>query len=737
MASTSPGHNMTSSSSDISRAPRIVFLLTFVILTATGNIIILTVIAIHRKLRTSKNILIANLSLVCLIDAFLNMSLVLGALVVDEWLFGEFVCKLNSFFFSLVNILTLALLASLTADRFLSVVHSKNRSNPRCGFVCKISLVLVCLWSFSLAFTTPFLTDLVTSEFRAQLHLCAMTEETEVTFVYITLLVCFLTPLVAIFILHILIIRLDWKMRVTKRAEEPQKNYTQMVSESSTHTVHTTKSSSHPSSYTRVLLLSWLVLDLPFLITSYIKHYQHSQSDDASFLNYPWEVDAAFIWMKFFFSALFPIVTMSFNKDLWQSTKECVFCRRNNSVIDSDALHSESVDANTAKEKSVKVEVEFSTPKTPGKDKSKSEMSPSILAFSIPVLFATSYGMRVEEQSSDYLRESSLLTSEHLNFDSVASKGKRMDITYDDQEVVADTSDYDSICESDQLSNSQPVSTRNVHGLLGRSRSLSDPEITSPALHSDKLLSNTSGADSGLDLSGNSGKHSRKSISGSMPLDSPSTAPGQSDSQRLLLHSSSFSSFTAVTTKEAASNSCSVLVDDAPLEKCSFHSDLSSTNFRIGVPNPTQELIGNCEEFEEIELSQYDLPTRCVQKENYNEDNLSDQKPHQSEHPSLDASPSVPQGDKNPDTPSENLSLGNNKTAKLPPRLKPIVSSENETPKSRKRKVKHKKNDISNISPTPQVRQDSRTEKKPGPRRKSGKPSKLTSHESIMTKTNT
>ncbi|CAL1533060.1 unnamed protein product, partial [Lymnaea stagnalis] len=155
---------------------------------------------------------------------------------------------------------------------------------------------------------------------------------------------------------------------------------------------------------------------------------------------------------------------------------------------------------------------------TPRKHKSKDKegtLAPSKPTFKVPVLFATSTGICIEDPGRDCSFDTFKLNPD---LDTFEMKGKALDIAYSDYEygceLFGDTSDYDSSCEIDPYSSSQPVSSRHIHGTFHRTRSMSDPEVnfrsshdksTTASREKKKDLSETFGADSGLDLSATAG----------------------------------------------------------------------------------------------------------------------------------------------------------------------------------------------------------------------------------------
>lgn len=533
MASTSPGTNLTDNgdSSEISRGPRIIFLLLFIIISFVGNLFILVVILQHKKFRTVQNLLIWNLCFVGVMDCVTNMSLVLGALARDHWVYGDFMCRCNTFFMNFVAILTMLLMASLTLDRFFAITFPGKFENWLISSY-RFYLFVLYFWIHSLAFSIPFLTGVATPTFRTELHLCTVNGDSSLSFLYASLLICFLLPLIIVIVFQFLLLRLSCRQtHVNKKKSLTEKQYRQMLSltltdspqpkiqsplshiSNSNTDVKATFSSSIFSDtlFVHLLFVSWLILYAPYAVASNIKQYHHSQdesnaSNSETLPDYPWELEATFIWMRFFFSSLVPCLVFYCRKDIWHSTKECILCRKHNSVVDMEGECQDSTEAIVNKmENNVKSDSNNFPPTPKQKEKEKGDFP---VAFTVPVLFATSNGIHIEGDSSDAELDSksfSVLNSSDLP-NSTHLLGKSLDVNSGDNRqcqelILGDTSDYDSSCEIDPYSLSQPVSTRNVIGTLRRSLS---KEI-SIFSQTQRDFSGTIGADSGLDLSGTAG----------------------------------------------------------------------------------------------------------------------------------------------------------------------------------------------------------------------------------------
>ncbi|XP_046542373.1 uncharacterized protein LOC124252762 [Haliotis rubra] len=264
-------------------------------------------------------------------------------------------------------------------------------------------------------------------------------------------------------------------------------------------------------------LIIWFVFEVPYIVTAYIKQYQYSQefqeNPNLGQIDYPWVVDVTFVWVRFAFSGILPILTFAWKKELWRSWKDMVLCRRSNSVTDletSSNPHLKKKNLNVANIKT--------------REREKIE-SPSALTFNVPVLFATANGIHVQTEEGN-MTDSDIFYAEMPSTTRSSSelkflKGKKLDVSALEF-IPPDTSDYDSNSEDDvpdQYSLSQPISTRQLdHNDLDKvSRSSSQPDVQTEKRNSSrvssvrpfegKLTALSYGTDSGLDLSGTSRCH--------------------------------------------------------------------------------------------------------------------------------------------------------------------------------------------------------------------------------------
>lgn len=493
----SPGLNSTSMNT--STAPRIVFLVLFCVVSFVGSFLIILVLLHYSKFRSVQNVMIANVCALGIVDCLFNMALVLGSVASGDWIYGAYMCKVNNFFMNIAIIHTMMMLAALSVDRYCVIKFSHRyelwlRS-------CRLRTLIACVWVHALAFGLPFLTDVVESTYVPHIHMCALTGRTSMWFLHISLVTCFIGPLATTIIFQLLSCKLSVKLGYARKDEKNLNDYTQIVSENP-------KIFNYNSPFLITLVTAaWFLLEAPFIVVSYVYMYEESRGQGQSFI-IPWDLASAFIWMRFAFSAVCPMITFLCKKELRQSTKIWFMCRRNNSVVDMHSASS-SPDVSLQKDLSRTVERRFSTPKNSKLQESSEMQKP--LPFNVPVLFATSTGICIEDP--DYRRLDTEIVQTTCIVDNL--KGKKLDIVYPEyeytDELIEDTSDYDSSCEVDPYCSSQPVSARQIHGTFRRSRSMSEPEIK-PRAYDNKTkskaksgnLSGTFCADSGLDLTNTS-----------------------------------------------------------------------------------------------------------------------------------------------------------------------------------------------------------------------------------------
>ena len=185
-----------------------------------GNIVVIVVVIRNREhFKSTTNLFILNLSVADLLYLLFCVPFHTVIYVTGSWPFGNIMCKVDHFvqYSSMIgSILTLVVMA---ADRYLAVargIETKHLRRPQVAFIaCVIN------WIVAVAFALPMpivysvrhyehgavCSDLWRSrEYRKYYHL-------------VLTVVCYVMPLIAIFILSILIIRSLW---LTPQPEGPR-----------------------------------------------------------------------------------------------------------------------------------------------------------------------------------------------------------------------------------------------------------------------------------------------------------------------------------------------------------------------------------------------------------------------------------------------------------------------------------------------------------------------------------
>ncbi|XP_071107735.1 QRFP-like peptide receptor [Haliotis cracherodii] len=134
-------------------AVKILFYVFAMLLDVVGNSIVILIIVLNRKMRTTTNVLILNLAVSDLMVAAFCMWVHVGYQIAPEWPFGDFVCKGNTFFQVLSVTSSVLTLTVISVERFMAIVFP---------FRAKWSslvtgLVIVLTWCVSTMIASPHL----------------------------------------------------------------------------------------------------------------------------------------------------------------------------------------------------------------------------------------------------------------------------------------------------------------------------------------------------------------------------------------------------------------------------------------------------------------------------------------------------------------------------------------------------------------------------------------------------
>ena len=477
-----------------SPTPRIVFLSVFISFGFFGNLFLIITVCQSRKFRSiAFFIFVIHLAVINICECVLNMSVLLASSIINKWNFGELACRLSSFCLNLISIQTILSLTISAADRLIAVRYKERYehvvSTPRIG------ILILGTWIVSFSFSIPIATGSVPTSVNSYIVYCAISTNSSVIYTICSVVLCFIVPLVLLVIFFVKIIRTGYTDRIVNRNIIAQRNYNDKSSEEP----RILKDFRH-ANLTGTICIAWLLLEAPHVVTSYFNQIQHSSelgSLNRDDLKYIWYIDLVLLWLRFCYAMALPIASFTWSKDLWNSFKDIILCRKNNSIVDESLKKNDS--------ETIRLEKKIREEKM--REKEANVATKEQRVFHVPELFATSNGVHIRTEIStdgeDELDNSKSTITEKL-------RGKKCDVigSRDNlNNIEDDTSDYDSGNELDPFSVSHPISVRQIHGgnLTDRKRSLSEPEVRDKVQNLDKsngrTVGSTSEGDSGLDLS--------------------------------------------------------------------------------------------------------------------------------------------------------------------------------------------------------------------------------------------
>ncbi|CAG2214921.1 unnamed protein product [Mytilus edulis] len=242
-----------------------------------------------------------------------------------------------------------------------------------------------------------------------------------------------------------------------------------------------------------VLCLAWLICEMPFL-SAFIARLTFKNIYYSPYAN------VTLLWLKFSYVMALPLTVFMFNKDIWQTFKDMMFCKKRNSVDDATNKEYSPDSSKDSLSDKLKLKVKLSDEIKVFKEEQVKENGVRNTGFQVPVFFATSHGVHMHTMDDD----ESLSDSDDV-YDN--PKVMKCDVL-GSQEFLnqCDTSDYDSSNELDPFSVSHPITSKSVKDAddtLQR-RSSSHPEVRMKSTdHAQTTVTTSSAADSGLDISTN------------------------------------------------------------------------------------------------------------------------------------------------------------------------------------------------------------------------------------------
>ncbi|XP_076104730.1 uncharacterized protein LOC143073237 isoform X1 [Mytilus galloprovincialis] len=471
-----------------STAAKTTFLVIFLLVGLFGNLLLTITIGSNRKHRSIViNIITINLAITNLLNCFLNFSFAIGYTVSPSLDLDTSLCRVNSFFMNIVTIETPLTLTVFSLDRFIySIVPEKYVSLQN---IPRTIFMIIYTWLQSVAFSFPFIAGLISVEIYIYLSVCLQAEDINSQFLAFNVLLCYILPLCAMIFFFVFILKAACSQRDHIHTIMTQHQYSKDTD--SDRNLYLTEVSATKT--VGVLCLAWLICEMPFL-SAFIARLTFKNIYYSPYAN------VTLLWLKFSYVMALPLTVFMFNKDIWQTFKDMMFCKKRNSVDDATNKEYSPDSSKDSLSDKLKLKVKLSDEIKVFKEEQVKENGVRNTGFQVPVFFATSHGVHMHTMDDD----ESLSDSDDV-YDN--PKVMKCDVL-GSQEFLnqCDTSDYDSSNELDPFSVSHPITSKSVKDAddtLQR-RSSSHPEVRMKSTdHAQTTVTPSSAADSGLDISTN------------------------------------------------------------------------------------------------------------------------------------------------------------------------------------------------------------------------------------------
>lgn len=108
-----------------------------------GNLLVISVVAMHRRMRTVTNFFLTNLAFADLCVGLFCVYQNLSFYLTTHWAFGEFLCKMYHFIHSLSYTASIAILIVISVERYVAIVHPMLSKQVRIviGFILYFELL--------------------------------------------------------------------------------------------------------------------------------------------------------------------------------------------------------------------------------------------------------------------------------------------------------------------------------------------------------------------------------------------------------------------------------------------------------------------------------------------------------------------------------------------------------------------------------------------------------------------
>ncbi|XP_071442834.1 trissin receptor [Hetaerina americana] len=118
-----------------------------------GNLLVILVVTLHRRLRSTTNLFLANLAVADLCVAVFCVYQNFYIYLISSWVLGDFFCKMYQFVHSLSYTASIFILVVICTERYFAIIHPitcKQILTPT-----RLRLTMALVWALSAAYSAP------------------------------------------------------------------------------------------------------------------------------------------------------------------------------------------------------------------------------------------------------------------------------------------------------------------------------------------------------------------------------------------------------------------------------------------------------------------------------------------------------------------------------------------------------------------------------------------------------
>ncbi|XP_071808516.1 tachykinin-like peptides receptor 99D [Asterias amurensis] len=137
-----------------------VFVSAIILTAAGGNLIVIWIVSTDPRMRSITNYFLLNLAVSDTLIATLSMPSLFSYIVTQNWVMGEFMCRLARFMGTVSTVASVLSLVAISIDRYRAIVHPLL---PRLSKTCIVCMIIF-IWIGAISFGSPqfFYSQLIT-----------------------------------------------------------------------------------------------------------------------------------------------------------------------------------------------------------------------------------------------------------------------------------------------------------------------------------------------------------------------------------------------------------------------------------------------------------------------------------------------------------------------------------------------------------------------------------------------